>query len=48
MSKGLALGLYLAARVGFEPATLWTQGSELTTEPPCPTMIALRVFNRQT
>ena len=35
-SEGLAQGPYMAARVGFEPATLWTQGNELTTEPPCP------------
>ena len=27
---------YVAARVGFESATLWTQGSKLTTEPRCP------------
>ena len=34
MSKGLAQGPYMAARVGFEPATLRTQGTERTTEPP--------------
>src|SRR6218665_3184388 len=33
-SKGLAQGPYVQARVGFEPATLQTQGTELTTEPP--------------
>jgi len=32
-SEGLAQGPYVAARVGFEPATLRT-GTELTTEPP--------------
>ena len=39
VSQGLAQGPYVAARVEFEPATLWTQGTELTTEPPCPTPI---------
>ena len=34
--EGLAQGPYMAARVGFEPATLWAQGTELTTEPPHP------------
>ena len=29
----------MAARVGFEPATLQTQGTRPTTEPPCPTFI---------
>ena len=28
----------MAARVGFEPVTLRTQGPELTTEPPRPTI----------
>jgi len=37
MSEGLAQGPYMVAKVGFEPATLQTQGTELTTEPPCPT-----------
>jgi len=35
-SEGLAQGPYAADRVGFEPATLWSQGTELTTEPPRP------------
>jgi len=39
MSEGLAQGPYVAAGVGSEPATLWTQGTELTTESPCPTTI---------
>src|SRR6218665_869721 len=39
VSEGLAQGLYMAARVGFEPATLRTQSTELTTEPPCPTHV---------
>ena len=33
-SEGLAQGPYVAARVGFEPATLRTQGTEPTNEPP--------------
>ena len=39
MSEGLAQGSYVVARVGFEPATFQTQGTELTTEPPSPTML---------
>jgi len=35
-SEGLAQFPYMAARVGLESATLWTQSTELTTEPPCP------------
>ena len=34
MSEGLAQGPYVAAKVGFEIATIRTQGTELTTEPP--------------
>jgi len=34
-SEGLAQGPYATARVGFEPATLESQGTEL--EPPRPT-----------
>ena len=34
VSEGLAQGLYMAAGVGLKPATLWTQDTELTTEPP--------------
>ena len=38
VGEELAQGPYVAARVGFEPATLLrTQGTEPTTEPPCPT-----------
>ena len=33
MSVGLAQGPYMAARVGFEPAILRTQGIKVTTEP---------------
>ena len=32
-SEGLAQGPYVAAKMGFEPATLRMQGTELTTEP---------------
>jgi len=27
-SEGLAQGSYVAARVGFKPATLWTKGTD--------------------
>ena len=37
VSEGLAQGPYVAARAGFEPATLQTKGVEPTNEPPCPT-----------
>ena len=33
-SGGLAQGLYVAARAGFEPTTLRTKGDESTNEPP--------------
>ena len=36
MSEGLAQGPYVAVRVGFKPANLWTEGTELITEPPPP------------
>ena len=36
MSEGLAQGPYVMARVKFEPATLRTQGTEPTSEPPHP------------
>ena len=35
VSEGLAQGLYMTARVGFDPPTLRMQGTKLTTEPPC-------------
>ena len=38
MIEGLAQGLYVAARVGFEAVTLRTQGTEFTMEPPRPQM----------
>ena len=31
----------MAARAGFEPATLWTKGVESTNEPPRPTTIII-------
>src|SRR6218665_1368488 len=34
MSERLTQGPYMAARMGFEPATLRTQGTKLTTQPP--------------
>ena len=33
--------LYMVAGVGFEPAILWAQGTELPTEPPHPTITIL-------
>ena len=39
---------YVAVRVGFEPATIQTQGNELTTDPPRPNLWILSetlVFN---
>jgi len=33
-SEGLTQGPYVAAGVGFEPATFRTQGTEPTTKPP--------------
>ena len=33
-SEGLAHSPYMAARAGFEPATLRTKGAESTSEPP--------------
>ena len=38
-SEGLAQGPYVAARAGFELATLRTKGDESTNEPPHPTSI---------
>jgi len=39
VSEGLAQGPYVAAGVGFEPATLRTQDTELTNESPRPTLL---------
>ena len=39
MSEGLVQGPYMAARVGFEPATFRTQGTEPTTDRLRPTRI---------
>ena len=36
MSEGHTQGPYVAARAGFEPATLRMNGVESTNEPPCP------------
>ena len=43
-SEELAQGPYVATRVGFEPATLRTQGNELTTEPSRHTIFKLIEF----
>ena len=40
VSERLAQGPYVAARVGFKLATIWTQGTELTTKPPHPTALS--------
>jgi len=37
MSEGLAKGRYVAARVGFKPMTISTQGTKRATKPPRPT-----------
>src|SRR6218665_1716287 len=38
-SEGLAQGLYVADRAGFEPTTLWTKGDESTSKPPRPAAV---------
>ena len=45
MSEGLAQSSYVAAREGFEPATHWTQGTEITTEQPRPTIFSRGIFS---
>ena len=42
-SEGLAQGPYVEAGVGFEPATLWTQRTEIPTEPPRLTCACIHV-----
>src|SRR6218665_2581154 len=37
VSKGLAQGLYMAARAGVEPTTLRLKAIDSTKAPPCPT-----------
>jgi len=39
VSEGLAQGLYVAARTGFEPTTLRTKGDKSTNETPLPTSL---------
>src|SRR6218665_1056812 len=36
VSEGLAQGLYMAARAGFKPMTLWSKGIDSTNAPPRP------------
>ena len=43
-SEGLAQGPCVAARVGFEPATLRMKGDESTNEPPRPIRFSYFVF----
>jgi len=40
----LAQGPFMAARVGFEPATFQTQGTELTTNPHRPTYVCIHMY----
>ena len=37
-------GPYVAVTLGFEPATLWMQGTKLTTEPLCPTILIQKAY----
>ena len=37
-SQGITQGPYVVTRMGFEPATFRTQGTEPTTKPTCPTV----------
>ena len=48
VSEGLAQGPYMAATVhmGFEPATLRMQGTELTTVPACPSASPASLLER--
>src|SRR6218665_1786989 len=39
--KGLAQGSYMAARAGFEPTTLRSNGVVSTNAPPCPTKVCV-------
>ena len=43
-SEGLVQCLYVAARAGFEPATLRMKGAESTNEPQRPTLKALNIY----
>ena len=44
MSKGLAQGPFMVARVGFEPATFRMEVAKVTTEPPRPTFCVSRAL----
>jgi len=44
VSEGLAQGPYVAVRVGFKPANLWTEGTEFITEPPPPRLLFLLII----
>ena len=44
MREELAHIPYVVARVGFKPAALRTQGTELTTEPPFPTNMSVCII----
>ena len=45
-SEGLVRDPNVAARVGFEPAAIWKQGSEPTSETPRPTLTLERLLTR--
>ena len=46
LSEGLAQGLYMAARLGFEPATLRTQDTELNAKPSYPMLLLCLIWQR--
>ena len=44
VSEGLAQDPYVAARTGFEPATMRTKDAESSNVPPRPTLILIHIF----
>ena len=46
-SEGLAQGPYVAARAGFEPTILWTEGIESSNEPSCPISVAFPQMRKE-
>ena len=44
VNEGLSQGTYVAARAGYEPATLQKKGDESTNVPPCPTKLISSVI----
>jgi len=41
VSEGLAQDLYMAVEVGFEPVTVWMQGTELNHGDKTPTLLTV-------